>query len=152
MKKIGFTGTPMGMTVRQKERFTALIRAEADVAEFHHGDCVGADEEAHNVVVHLPTKVKIVIHPPSNGRRAFRVGDEIRPLQEHLVRNRDIVDDSTALYATPSEFKEKTRSGTWAMVRHARSIGCRVVLVFPDGSSRVEEAAVPREPEDLLLD
>lgn len=44
---IGFTGTRKGMTIAQKaEVALALIRHFTVGAEFHHGDCVGADHQA----------------------------------------------------------------------------------------------------------
>ena len=46
-RAIGFTGTRKGMTIAQKaEVALALIRHFTVGAEFHHGDCVGADHQA----------------------------------------------------------------------------------------------------------
>jgi len=47
--KIGFTGTRDGMTQHQKEQFV-LAMQDLSPSEFHHGDCKGADAEAHDIV------------------------------------------------------------------------------------------------------
>ena len=49
------------MDTRQRERLSAWC-AKQQVDEFHHGDCVGADEQAHDVIV-TQEGVTIVIHP-----------------------------------------------------------------------------------------
>lgn len=65
--KVGFTGTREGMTAAQRLAFSKLI-AELFVDEFHHGDCVGSDAEAHDAVVDLYGSDKITIHPPDDTR------------------------------------------------------------------------------------
>jgi hypothetical protein len=47
--KIGFTGTRKGMSQHQKEQFV-LKMFELDPSEFRHGDCEGADAEAHDII------------------------------------------------------------------------------------------------------
>jgi hypothetical protein len=70
--RIGFTGTRTGMSVDQYETVRSLLMlaaSDADV-ELHHGDCVGADEDVHELCLTLG--VPVVIHPPRDGRlRAF---------------------------------------------------------------------------------
>ena len=55
-KSVGFTGTQIGMSPLQKKTFTKLIKfllADNKITSFHHGDCVGADADAHNIVKQL---------------------------------------------------------------------------------------------------
>ena len=118
--KIGFTGTQDGMSQHQKEQFV-LIMQELLPIEFHHGDCIGADAEAHDIVREFFPDVKITIHPPLNkNKRAFRVGDVQKDLLSYLDRNKMIVDETNLLIATPKGNKEVLRSGTWSTVRYAR--------------------------------
>lgn len=110
--------------------------AELGEFEFHHGDCVGADFIAHRAAV--KAGATIVIHPPlNNSKRAYaalrEAGVTILPAKEYLDRNKDIVDATTLLIATPSG-AEKLRSGTWSTVRYARKRGKVIVLIMPDGT------------------
>jgi hypothetical protein len=47
MTKIGFTGTQDGMTDQQKSMLRDLL--DGGTGEFHHGDGIGADSEAHDI-------------------------------------------------------------------------------------------------------
>lgn len=131
--KIGFTGTQVGMTQQQTDEVHRLLR-KFRAAEFHHGDCVGADQQAHGEAMVLG--VRTVIHPPVIGaKRAYCPADETRPPKEYLLRNHDIVDETQVLIATPKEITEQLRSGTWATIRYAKKMNRRVYIVYPDGSS-----------------
>lgn len=61
--KIGFTGTRQGMTPAQRLKATHWL-AKLSATEFHHGDCMGADAEAHAIALSL----KILHHYPTGGR------------------------------------------------------------------------------------
>ncbi|WP_143271556.1 hypothetical protein [Bradyrhizobium mercantei] len=142
MANIGFSGTSKGMTGAQK---TALRTILADVkGELHHGDCIGADAEAHEIAEEcglLP-----ILHPPTNHtKRAWCSSPShlMRPERPYLTRNRDIVDDTVALIAAPAEFDEQPRGGTWYTVRYARKCGKPIALILPDGLVR-------RTPPDRL--
>lgn len=63
--KVGFTGTHHGMTLGQQEAFRKLL-CELDTIEFHHGDCIGADVQAHMIAMDYP--IRIVVHPPTDPR------------------------------------------------------------------------------------
>lgn len=131
---LGFTGTREGMTPAQMITFASLMN-NIDIVEFHHGDCVGADTEAST----LMKDVRRVIHPPTDSRlRAFCTGDEIRPTRPYFDRNRDIVDESDVLIATPKESSEQQKGGTWYTIRYGRrSINTTVVVIYPDGHIEV---------------
>jgi hypothetical protein len=133
---VGFTGTQLGMTRAQREAFTNQLNALwwEGFTEFHHGDCIGADEEAHYIAKSLGFRV--VCHPPiSTSKRAFCEGcDEEREPKGYLERDDDIAAETQILVATPKEKEEQLRSGTWTTVRYARKRGRPRVLVYPDGT------------------
>lgn len=127
--KIGFTGTQKGMSQRQLSGLTRLILS-LKMIEFHHGDCIGADSEAHDIVRNMSKNTKIVIHPPSNSsKRAFKEGDVIRYALPYLERNMQIVQETRLLIAAPSSLQEELRSGTWATIRYARKTGQPVLIL-----------------------
>lgn len=137
--KLGFTGTQSGMTEAQKAAFIEFID-DNEIDEFHHGDCIGSDSDAHVLVLESYRRIPIHLHPPTNpAKRAFCKGDrEFAPLP-YLDRNREIVGLTNVLIATPKG-PEELRSGTWATIRYARKLGHPVVIVWPDGSSTREGA------------
>jgi hypothetical protein len=131
--RIGFTGTQRGMTERQKAVMWEHIQRAA--GDFHHGDCVGADSDAHDIAE--MAGLVIFIHPPENpSKRAFKVvpASRIKKPKPYLDRNKDIVIETEELIATPGEMTEQLRSGTWSTVRFARKIGRPVTIIFPDGT------------------
>lgn len=133
--KIGFTGTQKGMTDAQKKRVETYLKNNPKVKEFHHGDCVGADAEASNMAELIG--LHIVCHPPLiTDKRAFMPAHETREPLDYLARNKAIVHESEMMLATPKEHNEVMRSGTWATIRYARSIGRPLIVIFPDGSER----------------
>ena len=110
-----------------------------DAAEFHHGDCVGSDEEAHEAVLllskNLTCTVKTILHPPIvNSKRAYCFADETRDPLPYLNRNQAIVDNVDVLIATPAESKEILRSGTWSTIRRARKQSKPIFIINPDGT------------------
>jgi hypothetical protein len=136
--KLGFTGTRDGMTAAQRDAFAARIVAPD---EFHHGCCVGADEQAAQIVFNADCP-RIVGHPPTGTAllSEFSLGfntENHDPLP-YLVRNKRIVDACDVLMACPKG-PEEQRSGTWSTVRYARRQGKTVVIFWPDGTVSTEE-------------
>lgn len=129
---VSFTGTRTGMTNAQKETFWALLQA-LGAKTFTHGNCYGADADAHEIAWRLGL---LVYKRPSNilGTQAETVGGHVisEPL-DPLKRNGHIVDDGEALIACPDSRQEKQRSGTWYTVRYAWKQKKMVYLIFPDG-------------------
>ena len=152
IKSIGFTGTSSGMTPVQLHKLHEVLKQQfVDGAEFHHGDCVGADEAAHFLA--LSVGYIVHIHPPSNAKaRAFcKVGSvgEIHPTQPYLIRNREIVAASQMLIATPREFKELYHySGTWATVRYGHTAKLPVTIIWPDSRTSVYEPGINLRTEE----
>jgi|TARA_R100000049_G_C1956778_1_gene114080 hypothetical protein len=153
--KIGFTGAQKGMTSLQKMRFNEILlpfklNAFRPLTEFHHGDCIGADEEAHNQVRACFPKTTIHIHPPKNSKkRAYSSRNEIYYYRDrqfsipnihlpksYLERNKDIVNKTDLLIACPKSNKEELRSGTWATVRCAKKQKKQIIIIFPNGKMR----------------
>jgi hypothetical protein len=117
---IGYTGTQAGMSDRQMSALYTHLSLLHPGSEFHHGDCIGGDEEAHGIAMSFG--LRIVIHPPINSRkRAFCKGAAVvlEP-KDYIPRNHDIVDAIELLIAAPKTDGEELRSGTWATVRYAR--------------------------------
>ena len=133
--RFGFSGTSQGMTMAQKHALRNFLMG--GYGELHHGDCIGSDAEAHGIAIecgYCP-----VLHPPTNySKRAWcEVPLHLmRSEKPYLTRNRYIVDETIALIATPAEFDEQLRGGTWYTVRYARTRGKTVVLILPDGVVR----------------
>jgi hypothetical protein len=118
--KIGFTGSREGMSNKQKEQFVLLLQ-DMGMTEFHHGDCEGADAEAHDIVREFFPDVRIVVHPPfKSSKRAYKNGDEIREPDDYLPRDERIVNETMFLFGAPKSNTELKRSGTWYTIRYAR--------------------------------
>lgn len=127
---LGFTGTHDGMSLVQKTLFEGVI-ARLCPREFHHGDCVGADAEAHAIVRRLAPKCDIIIHPPDiDAKRAFCPPDKLHRPRPYLIRNRAIVFCCDAIAAAPKTMTEELRSGTWSTIRYARKAGKPVHLLI----------------------
>ena len=123
----GFTGTRNGMTKLQKVSFKKL--SCVTISELHLGDCIGSDADAY----HLFNGKKIGHPPTDNIKRAFLKYDEERESKPYLERNRDIVNETDTLIATP-DGKEIKRSGTWATIRYARKKNKEIIIIEPNGT------------------
>ena len=121
--------------------FKAAFKDGAKDVEFHDGDCVGADDQAHRLVDHMRhldgMKIKMHGHPCNlDAKRAWNEFDVEHEVKAPLVRNRDIVDCSEIIYAAPKEFYEQLRrSGTWATMRCAVRQQKKLVVIWPDGTA-----------------
>lgn len=142
---MGFTGTSKGMSEPQRMSVMALLK-RLRVTELHHGDCVGADAQAHRLARRLD--IPVVLHPPtSSTHRAFARGSaREEPPQPYLTRNHFIVKWSEGLIATPHQQIEILRSGTWATIRYARRLGKPLWIVWPDGTIAYENGARQLSP------
>jgi predicted Rossmann fold nucleotide-binding protein DprA/Smf involved in DNA uptake len=126
-ERVGFSGTRKGMSAAQKDALEELLYSMDTVTTIHHGDCVGADLEAHDLAVEYGYRT--VAHPPENeSLRAFVDADaKMLPLP-YLERDRAIVDATDMLIATP-EHAIPDNGGTWYTIRYALSQGKPVVII-----------------------
>ena len=139
VEHVGFTGTRMGLSSKQRHSLrTVLAELKNDGALwFHHGDCVGADEESHQVAKALGYKTHA--HPPDQMAYAAvtldaDITDEPAP---YMVRNQAIVDMCAILIACPKQYPlndQPKRSGTWSTVTKAERKGIPRVIIYADGT------------------
>lgn len=134
----GFTGTQRGMTLLQRGVFQAWITKLSGFHNtFHHGDCIGADEEAHRIVESIGFKPNEIFIYPCNieDKRAHCQSSFIHYPMPPLVRNKTIVNYSKIIFATPGEVTEQGRSGTWSTIRYARKFKSKkIIIIYPDGT------------------
>lgn len=148
MSKIGFTGTRNGMSEAQIRHVRNLILNYKGLEELHHGDCVGADTDFHEIGRDI-TDAKVIIHPPvSNDLRAFNSGDFKHPPLTHFARNRNIVDSTDILIATPPANERLTRGGTWYTIDYSTKVRKKCYVCYPDG--RIEVLNKPEQKGRLF--
>ena len=134
---VGFTGSRNGMTPEQKEEFVSVmefLKIDLTAAVFHHGDCVGADAEAHDIAKEMG--FVIVIHPPESVQhRAWSTGaDLIVEEKTYLARNRDIVINSDILIGTPPTNHHISYGGSWYTIDYSKKIPrCQTFIIYPNG-------------------
>jgi hypothetical protein len=135
--KIGFTGSRMGMNEQQKDLLLSELH-RLGATELHHGDCVGADAQAHEVARKLG--LHIVGHPPkASGLRAFCDCDEVREPAGFITRDHNIVLETQILIAAP-DGPERVRSGTWTTVRYSRRLQRPNVIIMPGGGLHISDS------------
>jgi hypothetical protein len=92
--KIGFIGPLSGMTIAQTEAFFQYVSKLNRIDEFHHCCCIGADEEAVDIITdakHLGHKIVIVAHPCTDASitsddayKASNLIEERKPMREAI--------------------------------------------------------------------
>ncbi len=131
---LGMTGNREGLTKESSDFLINFIKNN-NVTEVHHGDCLGCDEDFHEICKLM--NVKIIVHPPDkNTMRAFCDGENVTilPGKEYLKRNHDIVKSSDVMIAFPFLRHEILRSGTWATIRFAKKNNKKLFIVHKDGT------------------
>jgi hypothetical protein len=138
--KIGFTGSKNGMTEQQKEVLAKLEVFTTGRVEVHHGDCIGSDADFHNIIRSISQKIIIITHPGFPAKnpqdlslRAYCKSDNTTMAKSFFVRNRDIVDLTDLLIATPASKRET--GGTWFTINYSRQLNKKRIIIYPDGST-----------------
>lgn len=132
-KQTGFTGTRRGMTKRQQQVLARMLYARA--GGFHHGLCVGADAEAHELA--YLAALDIIGHPPIVTEHKAEISSTtfkmMREPKTHFARNRDIVNETDELIAAPFVGTHPGHGGTWYTVDYAVKVKKPVTIIWPDG-------------------
>jgi len=143
--KIGFTGTREGMNKMQKKNFTYLLNSfseDMSIAEFHHGDCVGADADAHKLILDFndfpplnSRECEIHIHPPKDDSLQAKCEGFCKYYKPatYLARNRNIVDSVDIMVAVSATPHEILKGGTWYTINYARRNKVPVWILYPNG-------------------
>ena len=124
----GFTGTSHAHLTKKQILALDVILFPGD--EFHHGDCINSDADAHKEAI--TSRCIVVIHPCTiESKRAFCQGaNTVLEPKKPLDRNKDIVDACDILIAAPmDDEREELRSGTWATIRYARKINKPIIML-----------------------
>lgn len=145
---VGFTGTARGMTQRQNDALYQLFvwydAISLDLM-LRHGDCIGADKQAHDIFTIMLGKStdNVFIHPGFNPARpndesksAFCEGRLVTTVLPYLRRDRYIAGcvagfNTDLLIAAPNTDYEVLRSGTWSTVRYARAATTPRIILLP---------------------
>lgn len=138
--RIGFSGTRLGLTQKQRFNFIRWFQVECNnMTEWHEGDCMGSDAEVVAIVKAFRRTIinpLIISHPPLNERlRAFAYADEIRDAKGYVERDKDIATESDMLVITPKDYNRT--GGTWITANFALEQVKPVLCFWPDGT--VEE-------------
>lgn len=140
--KFGFSGTRKGMSANQKDFIFQLLQDK--MGEFHHGDCVGADAEAHDIATILGWKV--CIHPPlDESNRAYKTGAIQYAKAPYKVRNKNIVEKTAVLLACPLAFDG--RGGTWNTIEWAKRLKRQFYIILPNGEVYHDEKPEIQKPK-----
>lgn len=149
--KFGFSGTRKGMSQNQKDFIFHIMKDK--MGELHHGDCVGADAEAHDIAKVLGWKT--CIHPPlDESLRAFKQGEIQYPKAPYKVRNKNIVEKTAILFACPLAFDG--RGGTWNTIGWAKQLKRQFYIILPNGEIFHDDNPQPqkglgvRDPKFIL--
>lgn len=127
---LGFSGGREGMNKDDILKVKEFLYKHEEITEVHHGDCVGADSQFHELVRKVNPSIKIIIHPPKyTVFRAFCDGDIQMQEKDYLERNKDIVNASDIIIACPKSKTEVTRSGTWSTIRYARKMKKEIQII-----------------------
>lgn len=149
MNKIGFTGTRAGLTPEQrKSLYDYLCGYHPWDTEFVHGDCVGADAEAHGIATELGL-VTVAYPSYHDDVRAFCAATIVKERNPPKARDILIVVHTDFLIACPRGRDEELRSGTWFTIRQAKKHGKKIFMIYPDGTSEVIPAGAVLDPPQI---
>jgi len=137
---IGFSGTRYGMTLLQRRAVYRVFRWYRDnrnAITVHHGSCVGADAEAHDIARMLG--LSVALHPgvSAKGDSPYRAecsmlpGERVWTPRHYFTRNAAIAACTGVLVAAAGDGTEDR--GTSHAISCAVKLERPVVIVSADG-------------------
>jgi predicted Rossmann fold nucleotide-binding protein DprA/Smf involved in DNA uptake len=130
------------MSVYQRETIDLILRAHEvgiEAPSLYHGDCIGVDEQVHDIAAKLGFKINI--YPPIDERfRAHCIIGNVLIAdapRDYMTRNRNIVNACEHLLVVPESAVELLRSGTWSTYRYARKVHKQFTIITPGGEDPI---------------
>lgn len=134
---VGFTGTRNGMSLSQKLAFAELCTDPCTYpfSLFVHGDCKGADADAHMIAYEYEKPIEIRPCDFPNSRAFCPNARTVHPVATAFARNRAIVDVCDLLIACPPihDWQSLKRGGTVYTIRYAVKVERKVLVLLPLG-------------------
>jgi hypothetical protein len=125
--EIGVTGSRHGLSERQLAWARAFLTTNKhSIAAVHHGDCVGADSEFHDLVREIVPTAVLHVHPPTNPLFRARKRGLVYPCLHYHTRNTRIIQLCTHLLAFPAAGRS---TGTRWTIHAAQSMNRRTTVV-----------------------
>lgn len=137
---LAFTGTRQGLTKKQTENLKNFLeRGKKKIKLCLHGDCLGADEQFHNLVRNiLDCQIWSYWVPGKWNAEKHKDSDKNFKRKNYLQRNREMVVHADLIIGFPKENKIANRGGTWYTISYAKVYDKRVGIFYPDGRIYVE--------------
>lgn len=128
---LGMTGNRLGFQSKFQQRGAWSLFKFFEPKEFHHGGCIGCDDQCHSIALTL--NIPIIVHRPINeSEMASCTGGEDRLAKTYLARNRDIVAESDVMLSFPrAEWNPNDRGGTVWTTKYTIKLGIPIVIVTP---------------------
>lgn len=137
---VSFAGASWGTTDEQDAVIEFCIQ-EMEPSLLIHGGRPGADQVSRCIA--LSFGVPSYAYPSDLiSQRAYSDSDfSYVPISEH-EKNDTIAEMGDVLIACPDEYMETRHCASWDVVRHARRLGRKLVIIWPDGKICTENMPV----------
>lgn len=142
---VGFSGSRLGMNQAQSHAVYDFLRLnyiehfKEGELWFHHGLCIGADEESHKIARNLGYKIHG--HPSLDTKFTAKFDlqefDMMDLAYSYHGRNQRINHACRILIATPY-YKHQSHGGTWYTINHARVCRRPHMVIHRDGEIQRE--------------
>lgn len=139
---IGFTGSRNGMTDEQKEQVSntidMLLKQTLKGSSAIDGRCVGSDADFNDIATEkglytIGIGGYSAKNPDDLSYRNDNVYNVYRTSMTHFARNREIVNASDVMIATPLSFNFDINGGTNYTIKFAQQVKKPIYVISPEG-------------------